>query len=147
MYNVELSVGPNSANHPEDVLLVQFFLQRIAVWDLRTSQFAWSDYRKPDVEKPLGFQDLGLDGKFGSSTAAAILAFQTKYRGQYAVFADGRVDRAVANASSKNVSTIYLLNFLYSSILLDRPFDNIASHDHSVPTRLVPLFSRAKKKH
>jgi hypothetical protein len=60
-YIVEYPVGPNSVNHRDDVLLVQFFLRVL------------SDRNKS--YRPPGPQDLGISGAYGDLTGAYIKQF------------------------------------------------------------------------
>src|SRR5262249_16281092 len=68
LYNVESPVGKGQANRPDDVALVQFFLN-----------IAWQGRRQiPELADTEAPPDLAVDGIFGTLTEKQLILYQLK---------------------------------------------------------------------
>ena len=130
LYNVDMAVGPGAPNRYDDVMLVQYFMNRIL------PKLPWAGFDNAQ---------LVLDGKFGRQTANWILSFQQQLRKYYHwvnnVVVDGRVDKHPPGGRRLYVNyMIRVLNMFYVWLNSDIPFDNIPSYDPGVPPVLMPIF-------
>ncbi len=92
-YNVSYAVGMGCRNWDEDVMMVQFFLQKI--------------YEHEDMKKKTPKGTMTVDGKCGPITRNWILKFQLDVRiiEGYNALPDGIVDKA-GNAKSNEITSI-----------------------------------------
>ena len=91
-YNVSYAVGMGCRNWEEDVMMVQFFLQKI--------------YEHEDMRKKTPRGSMSVDGKCGPITRNWILKFQLDVRTDgYDALPDGIVDKA-GNAKSNEITSI-----------------------------------------
>jgi len=91
-YNVSYAVGMGCPNWDEDVMMVQFFLQKI--------------YEHEDMKKHTPQGSMTIDGKCGPITRNWILKFQLDVRTQgYDALPDGIVNKA-GNAKSNEYTSI-----------------------------------------
>ncbi len=95
VYNVDHAVGKHAANHPDDVLLVRFFLNRIS---------SLGQFNSP-------YQNLPIVPLFDDKLADAIRWFQKLARTNgKPLTIDGRVDPA---PKGDGIYTIVILNAVY----------------------------------
>ena len=133
-WTVSSSVGYACRNKKEDVLLVQFFLNRI----FAAAQAAFDE--DPYVDDPVFPKQLVPDGDFGGKTWGAIKWFQK--RSKYCVV-DGMVSAAngtrLLTPKQGMWYTIYMLNGFYRESFPDK-FQDIRS-DKELPVLLLSHLS------
>ena len=132
LYNVSKPVGPKQPNREEDVLLVQFCLQKL---------FDNPDAFNPPFPPPPNRKRIETDGKCGPLTQAGILHFQNVIKSRHAsIRPDGVVnranDRTVVSPISHTVFTIVFLNKALKGVIGDDLFGRLES-DPEVPFKLA----------
>ena len=133
-YNVSYGVGMGNRNWMEDVMLVQFFLHRIYLFDSD-----WNQY------KPSG--TLTVDGVSGPITRRWILKFQSDCREDGDdISVDGIVDRAgnaASNWESSISTTIYTIRYLNNIVRNGQnDFYRTMPYNQQVPPLLRLSFMR-----
>lgn len=132
-YNVTFAVGKGCPNYKEDVLLVQFFLQRIYKNNMMKAQ------------TPKGA--MKVDGKCGPITSNWILKFQIDMmNGGLECYPDGIVNKAGNNKSnwiSSISKTKYTIRLLNNGLRKLEPelYKSLAVHPE-VPPELRSMFAQ-----
>lgn len=128
-YNVSRPVGRGCHNWEEDVMVVQFFLQRMYKTDILGT-------------KPKG--DLKVDGIFGNITRNWILKFQLDVQQLQgaSIYPDGIISTATdGNLDSSITKTRYTIIYLNGGVKKNDPvvYNNLTSHPE-VPPKLRAAF-------